>query len=66
MEERQALPWWIQEGMEICGFCLQRYSYEVEYRCTACDRAVCPMCVLQVGEQLEAYCPECNVSDENG
>jgi hypothetical protein len=59
MNEKDVHRWWIEGGAETCGFCLERYSYEGEYRCVECDRAVCPMCVLEIRGRHAVYCPEC-------
>jgi hypothetical protein len=42
-----------------CGFCDQRFAYEVEYRCVACAAPVCPHCVVILRERRESYCPSC-------
>jgi DNA-directed RNA polymerase subunit RPC12/RpoP len=45
---------------EVCGFCLQHYSYEMQYRCIYCESPICPMCVLHVWEEQKIWCPECH------
>jgi hypothetical protein len=62
----RALPWWAAAGAETCGFCLQSYHHEVEARCTACDRPLCPHCVVRTAV-VELRCPECvDAMDEAG
>lgn len=53
------LPWWLADGEEVCEHCLQRYAYEVEVRCVACDAPLCPQCVIEVRATRESYCPGC-------
>lgn len=53
------LSWWKSGGSERCDFCLHVYAYEMEYRCAACDRAVCPCCVV-VKQRDILLCPECD------
>jgi len=49
--------WWLVGG-ETCVFCQNAYAAETEYRCSGCDRAVCPDCVA-VCSSGECTCPEC-------
>lgn len=63
MTNQSDLPWWIDEGFETCTFCLQRYSYEMEYRCLECDAPICPMCIVDVHETVVA-CPDCRCGEE--
>lgn len=51
--------WWLEGGTEQCPVCLQRYAYEVEYRCVDCDAPVCPFCVVAVRRTGRAWCPGC-------
>lgn len=53
-------PWWSEPGPEQCAFCLQAYYAEMGYYCFDCDRAVCPVCVVQLREQGSVHCPECH------
>lgn len=53
------MPWWLDDGEEVCEHCLQRYAYEVEVRCVACDAALCPHCAVVVRATRESYCPGC-------
>jgi DNA-directed RNA polymerase subunit RPC12/RpoP len=48
------------DDSEICEFCLQSYSYEMQYRCLYCESPVCPICVLHVWEKQKILCPDCN------
>jgi hypothetical protein len=52
-------PWWVDGGEKRCRFCTQRFAYEVEYRCVACDAPVCPHCVVIQSARREAFCPSC-------
>jgi hypothetical protein len=51
------LPWWLEGGEEICSFCGQPYSYEMEHRCVHCDSPLCPWCCLE--EDEGRTCPQC-------
>lgn len=51
--------WWQRGGSERCDFCTHAYVYEMEYRCVACDRGVCPCCVVLRARDL-VFCPECD------
>lgn len=50
---------WIERSDEPCPSCLHRYALEMEVRCVACDRPLCPVCVVRVRESREWFCPEC-------
>ena len=65
MSRKNKRPWWVDGGGERCGFCEQRYAYEVEYRCISCDSAVCPHCVVIVRQRRETYCPSCPTEPGN-
>ena len=47
---------WLFDGGG-CVFCHQRYGFGLERWCIACDRAVCPTCVVTT---VEVLCPECH------
>lgn len=49
----------ILDGTEQCPFCLQTYAYQLEVRCTACDRAACPFCVVAGRGRRERLCVGC-------
>lgn len=51
--------WWLDGGTEQCERCLQRYAYEIEVRCVACDAPLCPHCAVVVMETRESFCPGC-------
>lgn len=55
----QSTPWWAGGSPEVCPFCLGLYAYELEVRCTGCDRAVCPHCAVMVRSSWTVFCPEC-------
>lgn len=59
-------PWWVDGGTEACAFCGGRYAYEVERRCSACDRPGCPWCVVTVRKGREIRCPECSAGPVSG
>lgn len=46
-------------GTERCGFCLQRYRFELEVHCVRCDRPACPLCVARARTGVELWCVEC-------
>lgn len=50
---------WIHVSGDRCGFCGQRHSLELEYRCVGCDREVCALCLVVVRHGAEPWCPEC-------
>ena len=58
------MNWWNEPGTEVCGHCLQRYAYEIEYRCSWCDGPLCPMCVVYIRGTRRPVCPECLKSGE--
>jgi hypothetical protein len=51
-------PYWLA-GTEGCEACTLHYVREMEFRCVACDRALCVHCVLIVRETREWFCREC-------
>lgn len=51
--------WWLDHGEESCEHCLQRYAYEIEVRCVACDAPLCPQCAVEVRATRTVYCPGC-------
>ena len=63
LDEAFQTPWWLGED-HSCWFCCHRHAYEVRWHCFACDRSVCPECVVIVRETREVFCPECANSDE--
>lgn len=50
---------WIERADEPCPFCAQRYALELEVRCVACDRPICPVCAVRAREIRQAFCVEC-------
>ena len=57
-------PWWHGgDGVEVCEHCFGRYAYEQEFRCTACDGPICPMCVASVTEVVVLLCPGCRAEE---
>ena len=54
---KKALRWWQGRGTEVCSSCGVSYHYEMEYRCTDCDRGVCAVCAVR--ERESVLCPEC-------
>lgn len=59
LRRAQSTPWWAGGSPEVCSFCLGLYAYELEVRCTGCDRAVCPLCTVAVHSSRAVLCPEC-------
>jgi hypothetical protein len=57
------MPWWLEDGTEVCPICRQLYLYETEYRCTDCDGPMCESCV-QTRESLTVVCGPCLECDE--
>ncbi|HMG36016.1 MAG TPA: hypothetical protein VKM94_18920 [Blastocatellia bacterium] len=57
-KRRLEVPWWLEQGTEVCAECEITYDYHVEYRCTACDAPLCPMCA-EVVVQSEVFCRPC-------
>ncbi|MFZ0242730.1 MAG: hypothetical protein WAL90_13890 [Desulfobacterales bacterium] len=58
MNQKNDFFYWLGGGTETCEHCGQLYVYEMEFRCGACDRPVCPLCArAEWGEK--AACPEC-------
>src|SRR6266498_3165553 len=55
---KQNLPWWLEQGVEICPACGHTYVYQTEYRCVECDGPVCSVCVTRTIE-MEFSCPTC-------
>jgi hypothetical protein len=55
------LPWWLEDGTEICPACGQTYVYETGYRCAGCDMPICSICVEYevAAELLCQICVEC-------
>ena len=50
------LPWWLEQGVEICPACNHTYVYQTEYRCEVCDGPVCSICVIRT-EEMMFSCP---------
>lgn len=57
-ESQKDMPWWLL-GNEQCGWCLQSYALEVEYRCDYCDEPVCPDCVVEISVKKLVLCGPC-------
>lgn len=51
-------PWWLEPGTEICPACSHTYVIQTEYRCVACDGAICSMCVETT--TTEVLCVGCD------
>jgi hypothetical protein len=45
-------------GLEVCDYCHQRYLIALEFRCAACDSAVCPICI-EFRFDREPLCIDC-------
>jgi hypothetical protein len=61
MKKPAARPWWVDGGTETCHACTHRYVYQVELRCTGCDRGLCAHCAVIERVTREAWCPECSI-----
>lgn len=51
--------WWQRGAQERCEFCLESYTYEVEYRCVECDAPICPLCIRVTRVRRVVLCPAC-------
>jgi len=60
MRKRALLvPWWLEDGTELCPFCHHLYIYETEHRCSKCDQASCEHC----GSFHTTNCSHCAEDD---
>ncbi len=50
---------WHRNETEICEYCLQQYSYEMQRRCTHCDGPLCPFCI-SINRDKSNLCPDCH------
>ncbi|HLQ85888.1 MAG TPA: hypothetical protein VK110_07020 [Salinisphaeraceae bacterium] len=62
LQDMTQTPWWLEAGAEECPFCLQHYHFEAGYHCSACDRPICPVCVLEIQASRRVLCPHCHAS----
>lgn len=53
-------PWWLEEGMEQCFSCEQRFHSEALMFCLGCDGPVCSHCATVTLETRESFCTACN------
>ena len=53
-----SLPWWATAGSESCPVCLQRYHYELEYRCADCGK-VTNHFTRKIDTEVKAQCEHC-------
>ena len=58
MKRKSDTAHWLSGATERCDHCGQFYVYEMEYRCTACDGPVCPLCVHSEWK-ADVHCPTC-------
>jgi DNA-directed RNA polymerase subunit RPC12/RpoP len=56
-------PWWLDDSEESCPACGHTYVIQTEYRCVACDGAVCSLCVASILD-TEILCPDCVTAKE--
>ena len=63
MATRKPLPYWIDGGTETCALCSHRYVLQAEYRCAACDRGTCDVCVAIDPDTGEVLCHECQAAE---
>jgi hypothetical protein len=47
-----------RSGHDVCDLCHQRYPISLEFRCAACDAAVCPICI-ELHCDREPLCTDC-------
>lgn len=57
-KSRAVSPWWLESGGDVCDVCGHEYAYATEYRCNACDAAVCCICIVTDGS-TEILCVSC-------
>jgi hypothetical protein len=62
---KQNAPWWLEAGTEICPACGHPYVIQTEYRCAACDGAICALCIVNSIEN-EIVCLGCARSAHGG
>ncbi|MGH7475621.1 MAG: hypothetical protein ACRELD_04975 [Longimicrobiales bacterium] len=53
------IVWWLSGGNERCELCLHAYWYEIQRRCAACDRPLCPHCITTVRAESFVLCADC-------
>jgi len=64
MAKAQAvMPWWLENGTEICSICHHLYLYETEFRCSDCDGPTCPNCV-EIRHAEAVICLPCLQTDQ--
>ena len=64
MNKRTTIPYWLNDGTELCPACTHLHVYETVLRCTGCDRAVCPHCAVVHTVQRITWCPECRAEEQ--
>jgi len=62
MATKKPIPYWLAGGTEICEVCQQPYVLQGEYRCAACDAAMCEHCIVH-DETGEVFCADCPPDD---
>jgi hypothetical protein len=58
MNTKQPRPYWLTGGTETCEVCEQPYVLQDEYRCAACDAAMCVHCIVEA-ETGDVFCQAC-------
>jgi hypothetical protein len=60
----EKVRWWLGSGTEQCGFCLAWFHHVEQYRCDACDAAICPFCAHVIRDTYAVRCPDCGKNDD--
>jgi hypothetical protein len=56
----RALPWWLEEGSELCTACETYHHAEALVVCAWCDGSLCACCTVEVlVERIVVLCPGC-------
>lgn len=58
--EKRSEPWWLSPGFEWCFVCEASVHAEALGYCIACDRPLCPLCMMFTGEGGAIQCPDCD------
>ncbi|HET7273604.1 MAG TPA: hypothetical protein VFI91_00370 [Longimicrobiaceae bacterium] len=64
MTDSRTIPYWLDDGTEMCESCTHLHILQMEYRCVACDRPLCVHCFVIVRETHEVFCEKCHPEKE--